>query len=137
MFKTCDSLETFYVSYKNKRYSGGFGLIDKTTKTLVVGSTNGYLSDPKINSNDYPIETIGDSAYYGRNITEVILPLTLRSINRSAFANTKLKNIYIPNTVQNIGSYAFYNTPLEKIILGENINTNKRPFTFSRSPCEP
>ena len=123
MFKTCDSLETFYVSYKNKRYSGGYGLIDKTTKTLVVGSTNGNLGDKIINSNDYPIETIGDSAYYGRNITEIILPLTLRSINKRAFANTKLKNIYIPNTVQNIGRYAFYNTPLEKIILGENINT--------------
>ena len=121
-FTYCDSLESIIVHNNNTRYYGINGLIEKSTNTLVLGTTKGNLYDAKIQPGLITIETIGDSAFYGRNITEVTLPLTLRSINGYAFSNTKLKNIYIPNTVQNIGELAFYNTPLEKIILGKNVN---------------
>jgi len=58
------------------------------------------------------VTVIGEKAFYGLNITKVVLPKGLVSIKKEAFMNCKmLTDISIPETVK-IGSYAFCNTPI-------------------------
>ena len=121
-FVGCDSLESFEVDSNNTRYKGSDYLFDKATNTLVVGTTYGFLNDHLFDPTHDEIETIGDSAYYGRKITWIRLPLTLQSIGAYAFANTSLKVIYIPDNVESIGIYAFSGSPLTKAIIGAKVN---------------
>ena len=54
------------------------------------------------------IETIGNQALSGLNITELILPSTLKTIGEQAFNySSSIKTLAIPEGVTSIGNYAF------------------------------
>lgn len=47
-------------------------------------------------------------AFFGMNLSSVVLPSGITSIAEGAFAGTKIENISLPSSVAKIGSYAFY-----------------------------
>ena len=64
------------------------------------------------------IETIGDRALSGLNITKLILPSTLKTIGEQAFIySSSIKTLTIPEGVTTIGYYAFAYMGLTKLEL--------------------
>jgi hypothetical protein len=56
----------------------------------------------------HPVSSIGDSAFAGSGITNVIIPESVTNIGQGAFSQcSKLTNLIIPNSVSNIGISAF------------------------------
>lgn len=55
----------------------------------------------------YVVDIIGVSAFEGKNITSVVLPDTIKTINKRAFFGTSLTEITIPATVTNLYEGAF------------------------------
>jgi hypothetical protein len=55
------------------------------------------------------LETIGENAFYGTLINNIVLPKTVKTIGTSAFYESKLKNIKFEGDKPNIGEDAFSN----------------------------
>lgn len=64
----------------------------------------------------YRVTEIGGSAFYGKKVKSVTLPMGLKSIGDNAFMNSTISEINIPATVTNIGKRAFSNIPTLKTI---------------------
>ena len=71
------------------------------------------------------ITAIGDKAFRGCKLTDVIISDGITSIGREAFSTSELKNITIPNSVKFIGSEAFVYSHVESISIGDNVNVAK------------
>ena len=79
------------------------------------------------------ITQIGNT-FEGKPITSIVLPDTLRSIQKYAFARTMLKSVTIPDSVEFIGQHAFYKTPIRELRFGENSNLGKiEKYAFART----
>ena len=79
------------------------------------------------------LETIGNYAFNNcNNATKIELPSTLKTIGYYAFAeNSSVKSVVIPNSVTSIGRYAFNDCfGLEELVLSENI-TEIREHSFA------
>lgn len=64
----------------------------------------------------YRVTEIGGSAFYGKKVKSVTLPMGLKSIGDNAFMSSTISEINIPVTVTNIGKRAFSNIPTLKTI---------------------
>ena len=64
----------------------------------------------------YRVTEIGGSAFYGKKVKSVTLPMGLKSIGDNAFMSSSISEINIPATVTNIGKRAFSNIPTLKTI---------------------
>lgn len=53
------------------------------------------------------LTSIGNKAFDGSDIEDIIFPTTLESIGNSAFASSKVQSAYIPESVTSVGTYAF------------------------------
>jgi len=57
----------------------------------------------------YTVTAIGDAAFFGRAITSISIPNTVRTIGESAFFTcNSLATVNIPNSITSIGKSAFY-----------------------------
>lgn len=76
--------------------------------------------------------TIGADAFSGcTNLSEVVLPETLKEIQKNAFANcTGLTKIDLPNSIDTIGNYAFNKTALSSVVLPNNDNLTVKQQAF-------
>jgi len=84
--------------------------IDENGRTGIInyiGEKNKIKIPEEINGN--PVVFIGNNAFRGKGLTNVILPSSLINIGNGAFADNSLSNISIPNGVLTIGSSAFSN----------------------------
>lgn len=110
------------------------GEITKYTGTateVVIPSTYSLSEDGTVLSGtDYTITGIADGDYsggvfYGKNITSVTLPNTIKKIGSYAFYDcTNLTSITIPDSVTSIGGWAFMNcNTLITITIGEGLQT--------------
>lgn len=78
--------------------------------TAIITSYIGFDSDIVIPDtiDNCKIVGIGDSAFYERNITSVVIPEEVSEIGPYAFAGcTKLKSVTLPDTIRSIGESAF------------------------------
>lgn len=57
--------------------------------------------------NGYVVDMVGASGFESKDITSVVLPEGIKTINQRAFFSTKLKEVVIPSTVTTIGNGAF------------------------------
>ena len=64
----------------------------------------------------YRVTEIGGSAFYGKKVKSVTLPMGLKSIGDNAFMSSTISEINIPATVTNIGKRSFSNIPTLKTI---------------------
>lgn len=80
---------------------------DKTYELRGGGSGCAVLAVPKTYQG-YPVVSIGEKAFYERNIREVILHEGIRTIGGAAFARCEaLEKVTIPEGVTSIGGIAF------------------------------
>ena len=67
------------------------------------------------------VTSIGKNAFYGNDLTEVIIPNSVKSIGQSAFDENKLTEVIIPNSVTSIGENAFYDNDLTEVIIPNSV----------------
>lgn len=103
-FANCPSVIGISVGMNNKYFSAsGYCLIEKSSKTLVLGCKNSII--PTNGS----VSAIGYGAFMGcTGLTEITIPGTVTKIGGYAFAGcTGLDEVIIPGTVEYIDGHAF------------------------------
>lgn len=74
------------------------------------------------------LEEIGKSAFYLCNLTAVVIPEGVKTINEWAFQNCYyLETVTLPSTLENLSKYAFFNCMRLKTVT----NMSKQPFPIS------
>ena len=132
-------------SYRNNSYTGDIVIpssVNYNNRTFTVtgigryafgsGGTESYGSyydnyGCKITSISLPssIKIISDLAFQNcRELSDIQLPPSLKTIGIKAFSNSTIGNIIIPDEVQVIEDYAFAGCPnLQYVVLGESVRT--------------
>ena len=54
------------------------------------------------------LATIGESAFEGVGLNNLVIPQAVASVGARAFKNSKLVSVLLPTSVETIGAYAFY-----------------------------
>lgn len=102
-FGYCKNLASIIVEEGNTNYySEGNCLIERQTKTLLVGCYNSTIPT------DGSVTNIGNNAFAGLlTLTTITIPEGVTSIGTGAFSySTELETLYIPNSITSIGKYA-------------------------------
>ena len=69
-----------------------------------------------------PVTSIGNDAFIGMGITDVVIPATVRRIGENAFMGTSLTSVTIPDSVVSIGQQAFAHCGyLEEVTFGKGL----------------
>ena len=116
------SVEAFDVDGRNEYFTVVDGvLFSKDLGTLVA-------FPPAYSRDRYTVPhgtvRIGDSAFNGVGIREILLPESLRSIGYYAFEGCMVKSLDLPDSVRELGNYTFvYCTELEHLRLPRTIET--------------
>ncbi|MBQ4377948.1 MAG: leucine-rich repeat domain-containing protein [Treponema sp.] len=92
-------------------------VIPKSVKTIEKGAFHKTLLESVTFEEGSELEEIGEEAFYGCSLSEILLPKSLKTIGKQAFdGNETLKSVTIPKTVTSIGIAAFLScTALETI----------------------
>lgn len=105
--------------------TGGDAYIIENGKIVRYTGEGGALTLPVSAGNGERITEIGDFAFYGKALSEVVLPDALKTIGRAAFMNTGLRHfgwqLQDINTAKlvTINEYAFRNNALTALRLPE------------------
>lgn len=86
----------------NSKYespSGSNAIIEKATKTLVVGCSTTIIPNNVV--------AIGNDAFYCSNIEQITIPDNVTSIGDYAFGITSMRSIELPSSIRSIGKSAF------------------------------
>lgn len=67
------------------------------------------------------LKKIDDGSFYYTNLKEVEIPNTVEYIGDSAFGATNIKEIIIPQSVKEIADYAFYDTDIKEVIVPSTV----------------
>jgi hypothetical protein len=67
------------------------------------------------------VYSIGSGAFAGKQITSVILPVGLRTVEDSAFSDNRLTSVIIPNTVTGIADGAFSGNLISELTLSNRL----------------
>ncbi len=116
----------YYQFWKDEANPESDFLFDKLTgKILSYIGTDTEVIIP-CEYDGVPVEVIGNhtniGAFYGKNVTSVIIPDSIYKIENSAFRESKLISIIIPNSVTTIEHSAFYGIEsLINIDLGDGV----------------
>ena len=105
-------------------YSGDITIPSEISGTMVVTDTYEWGDEYTHEEHySYWVECIGSSAFYGSEITSIIIPNSVQTILRGAFARcTKLSSIIIPNSVVGVNDDAFYGcSGLNSVDIPQNV----------------
>jgi uncharacterized protein YjdB len=111
----------------------------------LVGYTGGSLGEVIIPRSVtysgivYDVTSIGNRAFYLRNLTSILIGNSVKSIGYEAVHNNRLTSVVIPNSVTSIEWSAFRSNPLENVIIGNSVtHIGAGAFAhniFSNSSC--
>jgi len=73
----------------------------------------------------YMGRNLSNSAYAGKRLTEISLPIGIESIGSRCFANNRLTKIKIPHTVTLIAANAFSSNNIESVSIGANVQLER------------
>jgi len=65
----------------------------------------------------------GENGFDSKQLTSVVIPNSVKSINNGAFFNNQLTNVIIPNSVTSIGVLAFSMNQLTSLTIGTSVET--------------
>jgi hypothetical protein len=71
----------------------------------------------------WPVTSIGSSAFEDNELTSVTIPNSVTSIGSSAFEDSELTSVTIPNSVTYIGSNAFYDNELTSVTIPNSVTS--------------
>ena len=121
-FAGCNALQTVTTSREGWRVEDTFLLDDENTLIFAFGNLGGKVTIPD------GCVTIGEYAFNGREVSEVVFPASLERIEAYAFSSTNLTNLVLPANIKEIGNYAFSSSALQSVefnsadaVLGEYI----------------
>lgn len=100
-------------------------VVEEDTIVKYYGSGNVVI--PEV-INGIVIKKIGNNAFNGLEIDNVVIPETIVSIGDYAFSNNNLKYLKIPESVLEIGEGSFMNNSLSKIEMSSNISLSSACF---------
>ena len=66
--------------------------------------------------NGKPVTTIGESAFFQKQLTGVTIPSGVTTIGDHAFRENQLTSVSIPDSVTTIGKVAFYKNQLTGVV---------------------
>lgn len=121
VFGNCGSLEELNMSEGNTVYASDAGVLySKDMKTLYLCPWNKQGTSYKIPSG---VTIIEENAFSNnKNLQEVILPGTLKTIKTSAFESSAIKKLIIPDSVTSVEEYAFRScTKLKSAVIGKGL----------------
>jgi len=79
------------------------------------------------------ITAIGDSAFWGKGLTTVTIPNSVKSIGEDAFSFNKLTSVTIPNSVTSIGENAFWVNGLTTVTIPNSVKSiGESAFSFNK-----
>ena len=67
------------------------------------------------------VTSIGDRAFYGNQLTSVVIPDSVTSIGDCAFVDNQLTSVVIPDSVTSIGDCAFYVNKLTSVVIPDSV----------------
>ncbi len=71
--------------------------------------------------NGYGLLKLG--AFKEKNLTSVVIPDSVTTIERSAFENNALTSVVIPDSVETIGDYAFSSNNLTSVVIPDSVES--------------
>lgn len=114
-----DNVTSFTVDSGNSiYYAKGNCLIEKASKTVVLGFVSSVIPDD--------VTGIGEYAFaYGSLLSEITIPDSVKTIGNYAFAsNSALEKVIFGAGLESIGNYAFQScSKLENLVFGDNLKT--------------
>ena len=57
--------------------------------------------------NDIAVTSIGEWAFYNKQITAVVIPESVVEIKTGAFSTNQISSLYLPNSLTSLEAYAF------------------------------
>ena len=119
-FARCQNLESIVVAEGNPRYKVVDNcLIDIDTKTLICGLKGAVIPA------DGSVEVIGEGAFCGCKIEQIVIPDTVTEIRSNAFSECdSLQSVSLPGEITAIAPHTFIECEsLESIELPEGVTT--------------
>ena len=120
----------FTVSGDNPHYASADGILyDKSLAVLIRCQKvkSGGVAIPS------GVISIGDGAFAGNGLTEIVIPDGVISIGNRAFAGSGLTEVVIPDGVASIGYGAFLESKLAKVTIGVGVSSiGARAFSCNR-----
>lgn len=96
-------LAAFNVNSANQTFSSQDGvLFSKDMKTLLIYPAGKTAATYQIPSG---ITTVGEDAFNGAGVGEIIIPSTVKNLETGAFAESDITTLTIPDSVTSIGDY--------------------------------
>ena len=125
-FYGCDNITSLTVAEGHSRYASiGNCVINKQNNTLVLGCKNSVIPD------DGRVTAIGERAFEGSGMTELVLPRCVAEIGKYAYADCKnLTAVDVSGDITEIGAHAFdgcsglTEATVDAKILGDRIFAN-------------
>ena len=90
-----------------------------------IASYEGTKTDVNIPNylGGYPVTTIGYAAFSKKQLTTVVIPEGVHSIEGNAFSENRLSNVTLPQSLRGIGDGAFSLNSLQALIIPNNVKT--------------
>lgn len=88
-----------------------------TVLNIILGCKNSIIPD----GTQYPDTVIGQFAFNGVEIENVVLPKNLMYIGTSAFADSNLENVYFHDKLWYISDMAFMSSNLKSVIIPKSV----------------
>ena len=101
------------ISFAKSLYVNGEMLEDATFSGVTSIKPYTFYNCASIKSISIPstVEIIGEGAFFGTSVEELIIAEGTTTIKANAFENSNsLKSVTLPSTLTNVGNYAFLNT---------------------------
>jgi len=117
-------------SFSFAQNTSDFIFDENGTITNYIGQETAIIIPEKINN--IQVTVIGENAFEKKELTSVILPNGLISIDEFAFCENKLTSIIIPDSVINIGIMAFAINQLTSIVIPDSV-TSMRQLAFAEN----
>ena len=114
----------YSIGFPHDKY--GCFYLNHTDNSNLTNYDNTCSKDVVIPSeiNKTAITRIGSNAFYGNELTSVIIPDSVTTIGENAFAYNQLTSVIIPNSVATIGNRAFESNPNLSTIVVKRANSD-------------